>query len=69
MAREHGHPESILITFSNVTWNASSQRSRDLRTMAQLTRGLDTFRDREHRLGVDLLGTRVVLYRSVTGMV
>ncbi|MGB8519592.1 MAG: GNAT family N-acetyltransferase [Candidatus Tumulicola sp.] len=60
-ARECGYARLTLITFAHITWNAPFYLKRGFNPLPKLTTGLKRLREREKALGLDQLGSRVVL--------
>ncbi len=64
-AAGHGYRAMTLCTFADVEWNAPFYVKRGFEPMTTLTPGLNELRDWERNLGLDMLGTRVVMRREL----
>jgi GNAT superfamily N-acetyltransferase len=64
-ATERGLVAMPLLTFADVAWNAPFYAARGFEEMTELTPGLAELRDWEHDLGLDQIGRRVVMRRSL----
>jgi GNAT superfamily N-acetyltransferase len=66
-ARAHGYPAITLTTFADVAWNAPFYARLGFLQVAEVdvTPGLAELRDWERDLGLDALGTRVVMRRNL----
>jgi GNAT superfamily N-acetyltransferase len=60
-----GYPAITLITFAKVPWNAPFYRRHGFVPIVELTPGLRKARAHEAELGLDALGTRVVMRRRL----
>ena len=66
-ATTRGYPAITLITFEDVPWNAPFYAGLGFAPITELTPGLVELRDWERDLGLDTLGTRVVMRRELPG--
>lgn len=64
-AAEHGFSAITLSTFADVAWNAPFFAKRGFAPIGELTPGLAELRDWERNLGLDALGSRVVMCREL----
>jgi GNAT superfamily N-acetyltransferase len=64
-AAVHGFDELTLCTFAEVPWNGPFYAGLGFVELAQLTPGLRQLREAERALGLDAMGRRVVLVRSL----
>jgi GNAT superfamily N-acetyltransferase len=60
-ARARGFARLTLITFADLAWNGKFYLDRGFKPLSELTPGLERLRERELLLGLDQLGTRIVL--------
>ncbi len=68
-AAGNGFAETTLVTYADIPWNEPFYRKHGFVPLSQLSAGLIALREKEITLGLDEHGTRVVLYRTVTGRV
>jgi GNAT superfamily N-acetyltransferase len=64
-AREHGYPAITLITFRDVAWNGPFYAKRGFVETTEVSPGLAALRDHERDIGLDEVGTRVVMRREL----
>jgi GNAT superfamily N-acetyltransferase len=64
-AAVHGFDELTLCTFAEVPWNGPFYARLGFVELAELTPGLRALREAERALGLDAMGRRVVLIRSL----
>jgi ribosomal protein S18 acetylase RimI-like enzyme len=64
-AAAQGYPAVTLITFADVPWNAAFFATRGFTIVDDVTPELAELRDWEHAVGLDALGKRVVMRRSL----
>ncbi|WP_018347566.1 GNAT family N-acetyltransferase [Longispora albida] len=64
-AAAEGFPAITLITFADVPWNAPFYARHGFEPLTELTPGLGELRAHEGELGLDALGTRVVMRREL----
>ncbi len=66
-AREAGYSEITLCTFADVPWNGPFYAGLGFTELAEaeLTPGLHTLRDTEREIGLDAMGRRIVMIRSL----
>ncbi len=64
-AAVHGFDELTLCTFAEVPWNGPFYAGLGFVELAELTPGLRQLREAERALGLDAMGRRVVLVRSL----
>jgi predicted GNAT superfamily acetyltransferase len=67
-ARKAGYPEITLCTFVEVPWNGPFYAGLGFTelTEAELTPGLQALRDAEREIGLDAMGRRIVMIRSLS---
>jgi GNAT superfamily N-acetyltransferase len=66
-AGDRGHTVMTLSTFADVPWNAPFYARHGFQPVpgAELTAGLQALRDREAELGLDVLGPRIVMAKTI----
>ncbi len=64
-ARRHDYPAITLTTFAAVPWNAPYYAARGFVEVAEPTPGLAAELDRERELGLDAVGSRIVMRREL----
>lgn len=64
-ASEHGYRAMTLCAFTDVPWNAPLFARRGFAPVAEPTPGLAQWRAREREVGLDALGTRIVMRREL----
>ena len=64
-ARECGYPAVALTTYADVPWNAPWYARRDFVEWHEYGAGLRAEREREVQLGLDAVGTRIVMRRDL----
>ncbi|WP_020496740.1 GNAT family N-acetyltransferase [Sciscionella marina] len=62
-AVEQGYTAMTLITYAEIPWNQPFYAKHGFTELTELTPGLEELREHERALGLDALGTRVVLRR------
>ncbi len=68
-AAEQGYRAMTLCTFADVPWNGPFYARHGFEPVDDLSPGLQDLRATEGRLGLDALGTRVVMQRRLAGPV
>ena len=61
-----GYPAITLITYADVPWNAPFYATRGFTVVDDITPGLAALREKERAVGLDAVGTRVVMRRDLT---
>lgn len=64
-AAASGYPAVTLITFADVAWNGPYYTRRGFAPVTELTPGLRDLRRHEAELGLDALGTRIAMRRTL----
>ncbi|TAM86723.1 MAG: GNAT family N-acetyltransferase [Jatrophihabitans sp.] len=64
-ARDHGYEAITLTTYADVPWNAPFYAARGFAATAALGPEMAELRDRERAVGLDGVGTRVVMRRAL----
>lgn len=65
-ARQAGHTELTLCTFAEVPWNGPFYAGLGFAELTELSPGLQALREAERQTGLDALGRRIVMIRSLT---
>jgi ribosomal protein S18 acetylase RimI-like enzyme len=65
-ALEHGYQAMTLTTFADIAWNAPFYRRLGFTEVTELTAGFVAVRAREQQVGLDAVGRRIVMRRTLT---